>query len=206
MIIVGPLDGRITNVQTFGDSLPIVLSGSNDLPADTVRHAYLHFLLDPLPLRYPHVVAVKRPLFETAANAPRLAPDLKDDFPSYFAECMVRAVELKLRRMSPGERDAALERNDADGYVLVRPLFAALPKFEGSDPSMELFFPELVRSIDVAGELKRISALQFVPADRPRNTSDLNIEEVARRRAAATPGTVPNDPDAIAALTGGERR
>jgi hypothetical protein len=205
-IIVEPLVGHITNVRNFGDHYAIVLSGADDIPADVVRHAYLHFMLDPLPLRYSHVVAVKKPLFEKAASAPRLAPDLKDDFPSFFAECMVRAVELKLRKMSPGERDAALERNDADGYVLVRPLFAALPKFEGSDPSMELYFPDLVRSIDVAAELKRVSTLQFAPVDRPRNTSDLNIEEVARRRAAAMPGTVPNDPDAIAALTEGERR
>ena len=205
-IIVEPLVGHITNVRNFGDHYAIVLSGADDIPADVVRHAYLHFMLDPLPLRYSHVVAVKKPLFEKAASAPRLAPDLKDDFPSFFAECMVRAVELKLRKMSPGERDAALERNDADGYVLVRPLFAALPKFEGSDPSMELYFPDLVRSIDVAAELKRVSTLQFAPVDRPRNISDLNIEEVARRRAAAMPGTVPNDPDAIAALTEGERR
>jgi hypothetical protein len=205
-IIVEPLVGHITNVRNFGDHYAIVLSGADDIPADVVRHAYLHFMLDPLPLRYSHVVAVKRPLFEKGASAPRLAPDLKDDYPSFFAECVVRAVELKLRRMSPGERDAALERNDADGYVLVRPLFAALPKFEGSEPSMELFFPDLVRSIDVVTELKRISVLQFAPADRHRNTSDLSTEEVARRRAAATPGTVPNDADAIAALTEGERR
>jgi hypothetical protein len=204
-IIVEPLVGHITNVRNFGDHYAIVLSGADDIPADVVRHAYLHFMLDPLPLRYSHVIAVKRPLFEKAASAPRLAPDLKDDYPSFFAECMVRAVELKLRRMSPGERDAALERNDADGYVLVRPLFAALPKFEGSDPSMELFFPDLVRSIDVAAELKRVSTLQFAPADRHQNTGDLSVEEVARRRAAM-PGTVPNDPDAIAALTEGERR
>jgi tetratricopeptide (TPR) repeat protein len=205
-IIVEPLVGHITNVRNFGDHYAIVLSGSDDIPADVVRHAYLHFMLDPLPLRYSHVVAVKRPLFEKAASAPRLAPDLKDDFPSFFAECMVRAVELKLRRMSPGERDAALERNDADGYVLVRPLFGALPKFEGADPSMELFFPDLVRAIDATAELKRINTLQFASADRHQNTSDLSVEEVARRRAAATPGTVPNDPDAIAALTEGERR
>jgi hypothetical protein len=205
-IIVEPLVGHITNVRNFGDHYAIVLSGADDIPADVVRHAYLHFMLDPLPLRYSHIVAVKRPLFEKAASAPRLAPDLKDDFPSFFSECIVRAVELKLRRMSPGERDAALERNDADGYVLVRPLFTALPKFESAEPSMELFFPELVRSIDIATELKRVSALQFAPADRQRNTSDLNTEEVARRRAAAMPGTVPNDADAIAALTEGERR
>jgi len=121
-IIVEPLVGRITNVRNFGDHYAIVLSGGDDVPVDVVRHAYLHFLLDPLPLRYPHVIAVKRPLFQKAAAAPRLAPDLKDDYPSYFAECTVRAVELKLKRMSPGERDAALERDDADGYVLVRPL------------------------------------------------------------------------------------
>jgi hypothetical protein len=205
-IIVEPLVGHITNVRNFGDHYAIVLSGADDIPADVVRHAYLHFMLDPLPLRYSHVIAVKRPLFEKAASAPRLAPDLKDDYPSFFSECMVRAVELKLRRMSPGERDAALERNDTDGYVLVRPLFAALPKFEGSEPSMELFFPDLVRSIDVAAELKRVSTLQFAFADRQRNTNDLSIEEVARRRAAAMPGTVPNDADAIAALTEGERR
>jgi tetratricopeptide (TPR) repeat protein len=205
-IIVEPLVGHITNVRNSGDHYAIVLSGADDVPVDVVRHAYLHFMLDPLPLRYSHVVSVKRPLFEKAAGAPRLAPDLKDDFPSYFAECMVRAVELKLRKMSPGERDAALERNDSDGYVLVRPLFAALPKFEGSEPSMELFFPDLVRSIEVAAELKRVSTLQFAPVDRRQKTSDLNTEEVARRRAAAMPDTVPNDADAIAALTEGERR
>ena len=106
-IIVEPLVGRITNVRNSGDHYSIVLSGANDVPIDVVRHAYLHFLLDPLPLQYPHVVAVKKPLFDAATRAPRLAADLKDDPPSYFSECLVRAVELKLRRMSPGEREAA---------------------------------------------------------------------------------------------------
>jgi len=204
-IIVEPLVGRITNVRNFGDHYAIVLSGADDIPTDVVRHAYLHFLLDPLPLRYSHVVAVKRPLFEKAASAPRLAPDLKDDYPSYFAECAVRAVELKLKKMSPGQRDAALERDDADGYILVRPLFAALPKFEGSEPSMALFFPDLVRAVDLAPELKRVSTLQFAAADRQQKSGDLSSEEVARRRSAL-PGTVPNDAEAIAALTEGERR
>src|SRR3979490_2590784 len=155
-VIVEPLVGRITNVRNFGDHYAIVLSGSDDVPTDTVRHADLHFMLDPLPLQYPHVVAVKRPLFETAARAPRLVPDLKDDFPSYFAECTVRAVELKLKRMSAGEGAAAIDMDDADGYILVRPLFGALGNFERSEPSMKLFFPEMVRSIDVSAEAKSI--------------------------------------------------
>ncbi|HYL61588.1 MAG TPA: hypothetical protein VE077_03125 [Candidatus Methylomirabilis sp.] len=204
-IVVEPLVGRITNVRNFGDQYSIVLSGSNDIPSDVVRHAYLHFLLDPLPLQYPHVVAVKRPLYEQAARAPRLAADLKDDFPSYFAECTVRAVELRLKRMSPGEREALMDRDDADGYVLVRPLFLALANFEKSEPSMKYYFPEMVRAIDTATEAKRIEAVKFAPGESAAKADDPASEEVVRLRRAM-PTTVPNDPEAIAALTEGERR
>src|ERR1700682_1479474 len=204
-IIVEPLVGRITNVRNFGDHYAIVLSGSDLIPTDVVRHAFLHFLLDPLPLRYTHVVAAKRPLFEKAAIAPRLAPDLKEDFPSYFAECTVRAVELKLKRMSPGEREAALERADAAGYVLVRPLFDHLPGFEKSEPPMAQYFPELVRAIDTSAEAKRLATVKFAAGEAIKIAEDPASEEVARSRKAQ-PTTVPNDADVIAALTEGERR
>jgi hypothetical protein len=205
VIVVEPLVGRITNVRNFQDHYAIVLSGSEDVPVDVVRHAYLHFLLDPLPLQYSHVVAVKRPLFDAAAHAPRLMPDLKDDFPSYFAECMVRAVELKLKRMSPGEREAALADDDTFGYVLVRPLFQALANFEGSEPSMKLYFPELVRAIDTNAEIKRVQTLKFTSAGSAPKADDTATEAVARQRKPP-PTTVPNDAEAIAALTEGERR
>ena len=204
-IVVEPLVGRITNVRNFGDHYALVLSGGEEIPTDVVRHAFLHFLLDPLPMMYPHVTAVKRPLFEKAAIAPRLAPELKDDYASYFAECTVRAVELKLKRMSPGEREAAMSRYDEDGYVLVKPLFGALPKFENSEPSMKLFFPDLVRAIDVGGETKRLAAVKFAPVETAKPEDETASEEVARRRNAA-PTTVPNDAEVITALTEGERR
>ncbi|MFI5058811.1 MAG: tetratricopeptide repeat protein [Candidatus Acidiferrales bacterium] len=204
-IVVEPLVGRITNVRNFGDHYSIVLSGSNDIPSDVIRHAYLHFLLDPLPLQYPHVVAVKRTLYEQAAHAPRLAADLKDDFSSYFAECTVRAVELKLKRMSPGERQALMDRDDAGGYVLVRPLFLALANFEKSEPAMKYYFPEMVRAIDTAAEARRIETVKFSPGESAEKADDPASEELVRLRRAV-PTTVPNDPEAIAALTEGERR
>lgn len=203
-IIVEPLVGRITNVRNFGDHYALVVSGAGQLPIDTVRHAFLHYLLDPLPLQYSHVVAVKHPLFEIAAAAPRLEPDLKDDFSSYFAECMVRAVELKLKRMSPGERESAMSIADADGYVLVRPLFTALAKFEQSEPGMKLYFPDLVRSIDVEAEKKRVASIRF--DQRGSSVGATEAEAVAHKNTIVPPRTIPNDPDAIAALTEGERR
>jgi tetratricopeptide (TPR) repeat protein len=203
-IVVEPLVGRITNVRNFGDHYSLVLSGSDALPTDVVRHAFLHFLLDPLPLMYPHVVAAKRSIYDLAARAPRLPAELKDDFPSYFAECLVRAVELKLKRMSPGEREVAMDQADAIGLVLVRPLVAALTKFEQSEPGMKLFFPELVRAIDMPTEQKRVAALKFAELTRTESAETTETEIVARRRTAPT--TVPNDAEAIAALTEGERR
>src|SRR5215813_5014478 len=205
-IILEPLVGRITNVRNSGDHYSIVLSGSKDVPIDVVRHAYLHFLLDPLPLQYPHIIAAKKPLFDAAVRAPRLAADVKDDPPSFFSECLVRAVELKLKRMSPGEREAAITQDDADGYVLVRPLFTALAGFEGSEPAMRLYFPEMVRKIDANVELKRVQALKFASTESsPKSAEPTAAEEVARQRKPH-PSTIPNDTEAIAALTEGERR
>jgi tetratricopeptide (TPR) repeat protein len=165
----------------------------------------LHFLLDPLPLQYPHIIAVKRPVFEVAARAPRLAADLKDDLPSYFSECLVRAVELKLKRMSPSEREAAQDMDDTDGYVLVRPLFKALANFEGSEPSMKIYFPDLVRAVDANAEVKRAQLVKFAPSDTVVKSADATSQEVVRQRKPQ-PTTIPNDPEAIAALTEGERR
>jgi hypothetical protein len=204
-IIVEPLVGRITNVRNFQDHYAIVLSGSADVPVDVVRHAFLHFLLDPLPLQYPHVIAVKRPVFDVATRAPRLAPDLRDDLASYFSECLVRAVELKLKRMSPGEREAAMDTDDADGYVLVRPLFKSLASFEGAEPSMKLFFPDMVRTIDANVEVKRAQALKFASAQGTPKPGDTSAEQVVRQRKPH-PTTIPNDSEAIADLTEGERR
>ena len=203
-ILVEPLVGRITNVRNFGDHYAIVLSGSEEIPADVVRHAFLHFLLDPLPLMYPHIIAVKRPVYEVAAKAPRLAPDLQDDFPSWFAECTVRAVELRIKRLSPGEREVALSTDDADGYTMVRPLFEGLAAFEKSEPSIRNYFPDLVRTIDVKAETSRVAALTFARATPGQAPGQLSGEDVTRKRRAL-PTTVPSDPETIAQLTAGER-
>jgi tetratricopeptide (TPR) repeat protein len=192
-------------VRNFGDHYALVLSGGEEVPIDVLRHAFLHFLLDQLPLMYSHVTAVKRPLFDRAAAAPRLSPELKDDFDSYFAECTVRAVDLKLKRVSPSERDAELDRDDQDGYVLVRPLFAGLAKFEVSEPAMKYYFPDLVRAIDVGAETKRLEVLKFASLETAQSADEASSKEVTRRRKAQL-ATVPNDAEVLAALTEGERR
>ena len=204
-IIVEPLVGRITNVRSFGDHYSIVLSGSNDIPVDVVRHAYLHFLLDPVPMMYPHVIAVKRPLFEVSQKAPRLPGDLADDFPAWFAECTVRAVEIKLKKVSPGEREVALQNADVDGFVLVRPISAGLTGYEQGESTFAQYFQDLVRGIDVKAEQTRVAAIRFAPQQTEAEAKELSKEAVAKRQARAVT-TVSGDQDVIAALTEGEKK
>lgn len=204
-VMVEPLVGRITNVRSFVDHYAIILSGSNEIPTDMVQHAYLHFLLDGVPLLYPHVISVKRPLYEIAAKAPRLEADLKDDFPAWFEECTVRAVEIKLKKMAPSALEAALQRNDEDGYVLVRPIYLGLSGYEKGDTSFRDYFPDLVRGIDVTAERTRVAAIQFARAQDTTESATLGGEDLARKRARL-PSTLPNDPEAIAALSEGEKQ
>jgi predicted Zn-dependent protease len=107
--------------------------------------------------------------------------------------------------MSPGEREAVIDGDDADGYVLVRPLFKALATFEGAEPSMKLYFPDMVRTIDAGAEVKRVQAVNFAAANSAPKQGDTSTEYVVRQRKPH-PTTIPNDSDAIAELTEGERR
>jgi tetratricopeptide (TPR) repeat protein len=68
---------------------------------------------------------------------------------------------------------------------------------------MKFYFPDLVRSIDVATEQKRVASIKFATGGARSGVGE--PESLARRKIAA-PATVPNDADAIAALTEGERR
>lgn len=206
-VFIEPLVGRKTNVLNFAEHYAIVLGGVSDIPTNEIRHAFLHFMLDPMALKYPHIVAVKRPLLEVASRAPKLPAEFKDDFPSFFTECLVRAVEIRLQRLSPGQIAAAVDRADTSGFVLVRPLLRELAKFEKSEPSMTLYFPDVVRGIDTSAELKRLQSVQFAAAGAPASEqSQLEGEPLKAKLATKLPAGVPNDPEVLAALTEGERQ
>src|SRR5258708_29715588 len=100
-----------------------------------------------------------------------------------------------------------LDRADASGFVLVRPLLRELVKFEKSEPSMTLYFPDLVRGIDRLAESKRLQSVQFSAAESAaKEGSKPEGEPLKPKLVAKLPSGVPNDPEVVAALTEGERQ
>ena len=166
-IYVEPLAGARTTLRSFGDSYGVVVGTGPQLPIDDIQQAYLHFLLDPLPVRYREQVRSKSALLDIAAHAPRLPVEYQDDFMAFTGECLVKAVELRLQHPAPSELESALREDDESGFILVRPLVQQLQKFEKSELSMPEYFPDLIGKIDVVAERKRLQSITFAPAAPP---------------------------------------
>jgi tetratricopeptide (TPR) repeat protein len=166
-VLVEALVGNRTNFRSYGEHYAVVVGAGTELPLDTIRHAYLHFLLDPLALRYREAVESKHALLDAAARAPRLPRIYQKDFVAFLTECLIRAVELRLRRVSPAQIDAELFDFDRNGLVLVRPLLKRLEVFEKAEPAMSYYYPDLVKGIDVAAEQKRLQNVEFASANAP---------------------------------------
>jgi tetratricopeptide (TPR) repeat protein len=166
-VLVEPLVGAKTSFRNYGLAYSIVVNPGDELPLEEIRHAYLHFLLDPLPLRYRRPVERLEPFLRIAARAPRLPHEYRNDFSELFTECFVRAVELRLRRLPAARVAPLLDEAEQEGYVLVRALYQQLEKFEAAEPAMSFFFPELVAGVDAAAEARRLQAVVFPPRLAP---------------------------------------
>jgi hypothetical protein len=189
-VYVEPLAAKKTDFRNYGDHYELVVTPSPDFPVDQIRHAFLHFMLDPIAIRYRVPASRLSSLLEVAAHAPLLPADMHDDYPAFFDECLVRAVELRLRHLSPGDLSAAIDQAEGSGYVLVRPIYAGLSGFEKSEPAMGYYLPDLIKGIDLAGEQRRLRSVKFadaatVPA-APGDAAAGNSSPAPAKQSAAT--------------------
>jgi Tetratricopeptide repeat len=198
-VYVEPLVGQLTNFRNYGDHYAIVVGAAQPLPVADIQHAYLHFMLDPLPLKYRDSLQAKSALLNIAARAPELPPEYQTDFNNFADECLVKSVELRLRRLPPDQEEAALKQDDESGYTMVRPIVQQLKKFEKSEPSLAYYFPDLIAGIDVAAEQKRLQGIVFAkpqsavqaeakPAEpAPKSETDQLLNEGDRQIALQNP-------------------
>lgn len=160
-VYVEPLVGNRVDFRNIGEHYAMIVGPGPSLPLDSIRHGFLHFLLDPLTLKFQQVISTRRALLDVAARAPQLPPTYHDDFVGLFDECLVRAAELRLEKLPADRVEAILHQNDRTGFILVRPLYQQLIIFEKAEPSMSLYFPSLVRGINVSEEQQRLANFQF---------------------------------------------
>jgi tetratricopeptide (TPR) repeat protein len=149
--------------RSYGDDYFVVVTPSAEPRVQDIRHAYLHYLLDPLATKYGEDILKKNSLIDYAQGAPALDPVYKSDFLLLTTESLIKAVEARL----PGSPETIGEAL-REGYILA-PYFAEqLTVYEKQHEAMRLFFPEMIKGIDVFREDKRLSKVQFDDRARVR--------------------------------------
>ncbi|HVB34589.1 MAG TPA: tetratricopeptide repeat protein [Patescibacteria group bacterium] len=167
-VYVDPLVGGQTNFRIYGESYAIAVNPGSSETISDIRLSFLHFLLDPIAFNEPAIIKSKKYLFNVAIRAPHLPEEYKQNFVAFTDECLVRAVALRLSSLPASGRQAALDRNDRDGYVLVRPLYYGLEDYERLPITLAEYFPKLIESINVNAEASREERIVFAPASRPQ--------------------------------------
>ena len=82
-VYVEPLVGGETNVRNIGDTYVVVVNPASP-PIDMMRHAFLHYMLDPLPITYHDKLLKEEPLLVLADRAPNLPYEYRTDLTSFF--------------------------------------------------------------------------------------------------------------------------
>ncbi|MBI3278479.1 MAG: hypothetical protein HYZ57_01405 [Acidobacteria bacterium] len=153
-----------THTRSYGADYFVVITPAAEPQPAEVRHAYLHYLLDPAATHHADEVNKRKSLLDIAEGAPLLAASYKEDFLLLTTESLIKAIEARLA--APAARQGLVERALAEGYVLT-PYFAeALPGYEKQEQAMRLYFPELISGIDLSKEAKRLEKVQFASARR----------------------------------------
>ncbi len=151
--------GAPNQVQTrsYVDDYFVVVTASTDLRTSDIRHAYLHYLMDPLGFKYAKYLYEKKPLGDYALGSPLLADDFKKNFNLLAIECAIKAVESRIDKKPAAPLQAAKE-----GFVLTPAFADALAEnYEQQEVVFRLYFPDLVSHIDFKREERRLENFQF---------------------------------------------
>jgi tetratricopeptide (TPR) repeat protein len=191
MVVVEPLlDPAQTNARVYGADYVVVVSPVNGtIHMRDVRHAYLHYEIEPL--LYARATALDRllPFLKTVRDAP-LDYTYRSDVVALTIECMIRAVEVRtmdtgvtiykipadMRRSdleaathqhnasveaAEAVRRHAIQEDMADGYVLTEYFYNAFAAFERTPQSFKESIGEMVYGMDVSAELDRAKHITF---------------------------------------------
>jgi hypothetical protein len=171
-----------TNARNYGADYYVVISPGPGagLKMDQIRHTYLHYLLDPLAMKYPATMKRLGPLLEAVKMAP-MDQSFKSDVSLLVTECFIRAIEARTagsKKAPEAERLQAIQNSAKQGFILTTYFYEALLRFEKDPASLSNAYGDLVSGIDLGKERKRAAQVTFA------STSDTELLHLSRPQQA----------------------
>jgi tetratricopeptide (TPR) repeat protein len=151
------------HARIYGQNYYLVVTPSKEPKLAEIRHQYLHFLLDPLAVKYAGEIQQKAELKFLVRPAPLLGSDFKEDFTLFVIECLIRAVELRLDKHPASDAQKSLEEMAASGFILAPYFYSSLIEYEKQDSAMSVALKEMIAKIQVAQEKEKVAKIKFTP-------------------------------------------
>jgi len=160
-----------TNARNYGSDYYVVISPGtgSSLKIEQIRHTYLHYLLDPLAMKYPTAMKRLEPLLQTVKTAP-MDQSFKSDVSLLVTECFIRAIEARTggsAKAPEAERVQAVENSAQQGFILAPYFYETLTRFEKDPAGLRNAYGDLVGDIDVRKEQKRVTQITFATNSDP---------------------------------------
>lgn len=163
--------GSPEQVQTrnYGDDAFVVVTPSATPRIFDIRHAYLHFEIDPIVIKYGMDLQDKSSLIDLVQNAP-LDDTFKSDFVLLANESLIKAVESRLDKNSAGIQQAARQ-----GFILAPFFSEQLPVFEKQEQGLRFYVEDMIDLMDPRHETARMKGFKFDDAPLVRAAKPVTV-------------------------------
>lgn len=157
------------NIRSYRGNVYVVVHPSKRLYINEIRHAFLLHLLDRLAIRNGNHIREKSILSRFAMFAPALHETYKANFQLLVSKSLVKAIEVRLARLTRTERELQVTQNLREGYILTPYFFDALELYEKQSADMTIYYSEMIKGIDLQYEAARLQSVEFAETAATRS-------------------------------------
>jgi len=158
------------NARNYGSDYLVVVGPENGgLRMGEIRHAYLHYVLDPFALKRANALKRLEPLLAYIQRAP-MDESYKRDVSLLVTESLIRAIEartLQEGKAAETKRREFVQASVEEGFILTPHFYEQLVAFEKTSDSLRNVYGDFLIAIDVDHEKKRARAVIFRPQASP---------------------------------------
>ncbi len=177
----------VVNGRNISSTYVVVVgpSRTREVPLRSVRHEYLHFLLDPLIAKYRSRLPDPAPFLARVGELPAAWPRYRSDFDMVLTESLIRGLELRLAPDKGKDTSARLVELYDQGLILAPYFSESFRQFETRSDPLNADFPELIAGLTWEREGGRAQAMAQlrteVAARRSRENAPTPAEDPARK-------------------------
>ena len=153
------------------------MGGSANPKVDDVRHAYLHFQLDPLVAGNVTKIEGGNSLLALVAKAEGVEPAYTSEFRVMTTESLIRAVELRMDRIPAARARESLDTFYRTGLLLTPYFYDALDAYEQRDSGLRDYFPEMARGIQIKAEQQRFQETFYKIPTPPKTAGRAEVPQ-----------------------------